>query len=435
MRRRVRFLIEYIVSIIKIFLLVLCAVFLPQIFLSHINNSSQSNLCFSRPSFKLGLENISDDFLQNLTECHDFSYTIGLITNQTGRDQLGNRNIELLLKRGLKINVIFAPQHGFYGDVGVHCTLQDGVDKDTNIPIINLHQHDDFKKITKQTLHDIDVLIFDIQDAGMRYYSYLNTLLFFLDIAAQYDKIMVVLDRPNLLGSCMEGVVIDANSMLPVPIRHGMTVGELANFCNTYVLKKQANLHVVPMANYDRMGDLHKPLLSRLSPNIASINACYGYSFLGLLGEVSPFDIGVGTDKAFQCILLPESLQFPKQKWYELRALLKERGIESSLYRYFSSRKKQYCSGLRLFVRDINRFSSFNTLLTVLDFFKQAGLSLALSSVFDKAIGTAKVREYLEGTLTKKELEGFINNSLHCFYNKAFNSFMYKPFPKVVMVS
>lgn len=400
----------------------------------HIANSSQTDIS---SSFKLGLENVSDDFLCSLTDRRDLSYSVGLITNQTGTDRSGNRNIDLLLKRGLHVKVIFAPQHGFHGDIVTNGTLKDGVDNKTQIPIINLHNHHDVTKMIPKNIPDIDVLIFDLQDAGMRYYSYVATLVTFLDFAAQHNKVFVVLDRPNLLGSCVEGIISEKSnrSSLLVPIRHGMTVGELAGYCNIHVVKKPAKLHVVPMMNYDRTNRVYKFLMAHLSPNITSLNSCYGYSFLGLLGEVAPFDIGVGTDKAFQCILLPESIQFQKQKWCELRSLLEEQGIESTFYRYFSKRKKQYCSGLRLFIHDINTFSSFNTLLVVLDFFGHAGISLSFSSSFDSAIGTSKVRECLEGKISKKELKAVTNDGLYCFYNKAFSSFMYKPFPKIVTIS
>ena len=89
-----------------------------------------------------------------------------------------------------------------------------------------------------------------------------------------------------------------------VPIRYGMTIGELAQYCNKYLLKKSATLFVVPMDHYNRHLYPYKAPIGKLSPNINSIESCHGYSFLGLLGEVAPFDIGIGTDKAFQCILL-----------------------------------------------------------------------------------------------------------------------------------
>ena len=167
------------------------------------------------------------------------------------------------------------------------------------------------------------------------------------------------------------------------------------------------------------------------------MNSCYGYSFLGLLGEIRPFDVGVGTDRAFQCLLLPENVKFSKKKWHELHLELKKQGVENSFYRYYSARKKQYCSGLRLRVADINTFSSFSTLLMIANFFKKSGVNLIFSKHFDTAVGSSKVREFLEGNLKRSDLARYVNNGLSMFFNSAshLNCFLYRPLPKVVNLS
>ncbi|MFC1845771.1 exo-beta-N-acetylmuramidase NamZ domain-containing protein [Candidatus Dependentiae bacterium] len=240
----------------------------------------------------------------------------------------------------------------------------------------------------------------------------------------------------------MEGTLVvpslkSAISYAPIPVRYGMTIGELALYFNKNILKKPAMLHVVPMKNYNRHHYSAGGLLAHLSPNIRSMNSCYGYSFLGLLGEVRPFDIGIGTDKAFQCILLPETIKFSKKKWHELHLELKKLGVENSFYRYYSARKKQYCSGLRFHIANINAFSSFSTLLTILDFFKRSGLALTFSDHFDKAMGSEKVRQFLEGKLSKTALTQYIHNDLHSFFNSAYQTscFLYEPLPKIVNLS
>ncbi len=435
--RGISCLTEYIFSVLRLCLLFSCALFLPRLFLLYINSTSQSIAHTSNKHFKLGLENISNEFLHSLTPKGDLSYTVGLVTNQTGKDQLGNRNIDILLRKGLHIKKIFTPQHSFYSNIIGNNEISTNVDKITQIPIISVYNTNKSKKIDKKDLDDIDVLIFDIQDTGIRHYSYIDTLLNTMKAAACYNKKVVILDRPNLLGNCIEGSfqsTQDEWESIPIPIRYGMTIGELAQYCNNHILEKPASLHIVPMQSYNRSTEIRKPLIDYLSPNIATIDSCYGYSFLGLLNEVAPFDIGIGTDKAFQCILLPEHIHFPKQKWYELRVMLKNLGVESTFYRRFSRRKKEYYSGLRLLISDINTFSSFTALLAVLDFFKQASISLSFSHNFDKALGTTKVRDFLQGKVDKKNLEHEVNKELRSFFNKAFDSFMYKPFPKVVML-
>ncbi|MES2181763.1 MAG: exo-beta-N-acetylmuramidase NamZ domain-containing protein, partial [Pseudomonadota bacterium] len=134
--------------------------------------------------------------------------------------------------------------------------------------------------------------MFDIQDSGMRHYTYISTLYHAMKVAAQYNKQMVIFDRPNPLGARMEGPVVTQQlksfiSIAQVPLRHGMTVGELAWYFNKYELEKPAELHVVRMHGYDRRARFvaQNELAQPLSPGLRTEQACYGYSFLGLLGE------------------------------------------------------------------------------------------------------------------------------------------------------
>lgn len=421
MIREVAYAIDAVMTVVRVFILVSLALFLPRIFLYHVTHNPSH-------SFKLGLETVSESILKSLTPMGDLSYRVGLITNQTGCDQKGHSNINILSDKGLRIQKIFTPEHGFvaYKELVINTG-------NMAIPLINLYDRTGLKKIKQSHLKDVDVLFFDLQDAGMRHYSYLQTLKHVLEVGQKHNKPVVVLDRPNLLGSAMEGTMALQQEGLPIPVRYGMTVGELAQYFNIHVLKVPANLRVIAMENYVRQKTAFS-LRHSLSPNIASLNSCYGYSFLGLIGEVSPFDIGVGTDTAFQCILLPESILFKKQKWYELAEQLKGLGIQTAWYRYFSTRKNQHCSGLRLQIKDINKFSSFNALLTVLNFFKSSGIQLAFSVNFDSAMGTSKVREHIEGLVTRDELEKVVNSSLQHFFESAQDAFLYQPLPKVVMV-
>src|SRR4029077_18825436 len=135
--------------------------------------------------------------------------------------------------------------------------------------------------------------------------------------------------------------------------------------------------------------------------------------------EVAPFDVGIGTEKTFQCLGLPESLNVPKHTWYQLRDVLKNHGIESRLHRYFNKRKNGYFTGLQVSVRDVNEFASFSTFLDVVRFFKKEGVKLTFSPQFDAIVGTAKVRGFLDGTIKRADLAGAINNNLRTFYQKA----------------
>lgn len=385
--------------------------------------------------FKLGLENISDDFLLMLTPKENLSYAVALVTNHTGKDQIGHRNIDILLQRGLTIKKIFAPQHGFDGDISVDAVASDRLDPVTRIPIVNLHG----RQLTAADVRDVDVIFFDLQDIGIRYYSYVNTLVNVMEVSACCDKSVVVLDRPNLLGDAIEGAFglpEMHNSLLSmnVPIRYGLTIGELAQYCNKYVIKKTAKLFVVPMDNYNRHMHHYKSPIGKLSPNISSRESCYGYSFLGLIGEIHPFDIGIGTDKAFQCILLPEHVAFSKKQWFKLRDQLHQLGIDSAYYRYFSHRKKEFCSGLRVNILDISNFSLFKALVATLEFFKAEGIDLKFSEQFCKIPGMYKIKQLVEGSMKKEEFESEIKQALDNYFIMAASSFIYKPYPKIIVV-
>lgn len=386
-------------------------------------------------AFRLGLENIPDSFIQRIKDMQ-----IGLVTNQTGKDQNGKRNIEILRNRGLKISAILVPEHGLDGNIPAEHDVRDSYDTTTGIPIISLYEKWSGKVLNEDLLRNIDVLIFDIQDCGMRHFTYISTLFLVLESAAQFKRQIVVLDRPNLLGSVMEGPLVESSlqsfvSIASIPLRYGMTVGELAWYFNKNILEKPAHLHVIQMHDYTRNSKTKDFFLTQLSPNLQSCESCYGYSFLGVLSEIRPFDIAIQTDIAYQALLLPEDFSFPVKQWKKLRLVLRKHGIESSLFNYFSKRKRKNCYGLRLHVDDVNSIASFDAALDIIDFFNHTNVSLTFSPLFDKIVGTKKVKDFLTGSLTRKEFVEGINTALLQFFERAKGSFMYQPFPKVRLLS
>ena len=402
--------------------------------LSLILLNSKINTVFNN-DFKLGIENISD---KNLVQLR--SQRIGLVTNQSGKDQQGRRNIDILRKHKLTITYIFSPEHGFKGKVGSEKNVKDSLDPTTNIPIISLYGNGTGKSIHPQKINNIDTLIFDIQDSGMRHYTYISTLLHTMRDAAEYDKNFIILDRPNPLASRMEGPLVQPDlvsfiSIAPIPLRHGMTVGELACYFNRYILKKPAKLQVVKMHNYDRRNGIYDKLLAPLSPGIRSIQSCYNYSFLGLLGEIAPFHVGLRTDAPFQCILLPKKIRLSENKWRELQALLKSHNIESKRHTIFSKKIKQKYSGLQLHINNINIVNSFSTFLSVLDFFKNSGISLLYSKAFNQAIGTKDLQATMAGTLSRKKFLTTTQKNLKEFFARAEPVLMYEPLPEIAQIN
>lgn len=426
----IEYLLNRCIALFKICMFFLFVLFLPH--LCSLKTKSDTPITtLAHSSMTLGIENITDHFLQSLS-LHNAPYTAAILTNHTGKDQHGNRTIDLLLQRGVNITAILVPQHGYYADRAMPCTHNVCIDPITQLPIISWY---DKHKAT--AIRTADVLFFDLQDSGMRH-GYVSTLLDVMKEAARHNKKLVVLDRPNLLGAGMEGYGFHdmpetIANRLPIPVRHGMTSGELARYFNNNILEHAVQLHVIPMHNYTRSAVITR-LSSHISPNLKTVNACHGHSLLGLLGEIAPFDIGIGTDHPFQCLLLPDRLHIKKQTWFTLQTTLKPYGIDSTFYRCWHKRKKQYYSGLQLSIRDINSFSSYASLLAIIDFFSNKGVNLSFSTQFDHAVGTHKIREYAKGSLSRKELEGTLYEGVKNFFAKASSSLLYQPAPKIMRI-
>lgn len=424
----------YAVSLARVCLVVFAALVLPRFFF-HESYRSLGSSYSQDNSFKLGIENISKEFLQSLTiqgriDC----YRVGIVTNHTGIDQHGKRSIDILLSHGLRIKKIYVPEDDFcYFKNGIEAN----VDSATKIPLAMLAHVDALKKNNEYLFADIDVLFMDMQEPGVTPNTYLATMCKVLQSAASQNKTVVVLDRPNVLGANMEGIISDSKKnvqeQVSIPLRSGMTIGELARYFNSNILVKSANLFVVPMSNYDRVlfTDAGMRGCGSLMTNI---DTYYGSSFLNILGAVSPFDVGIGTQMAFHCLALPESLHVAKQKWFELRTLLKEQGLETSLLSYIHPKKRVPYAGLRMFVRDIDTFSSFGTIVTIINFFKEAGIALSYGPEFDRVFGAKKMRDFLEGKISRFQLEYEVNKGLKNFFTKAQPTFMYKPIPKMIFM-
>ena len=387
-----------------------------------------NNVC----GFKLGLEAVSNSLVSELS-----NKRVALVTNQTGFDQRGNRNVDLLVKRGVSIDYLCAPEHGLFGVVPAGKAFGNQKDQQTGIGIISLYKQDAHRAIDPQLLNNIDVFIFDIQDAGMRHYTYISTLYKLIEAAVEHHKQIVVLDRPNLLGPVMEGPLVDKQlhsfiGIAPIPVRHGMTVGELAQYFNKYFFNNKAHVTVVPLVDYKRTMKLNGYWPAALSPNIPDKQSLYGYSFLGLLGEVGPFEIGVGTEHPFQRIMLPSSLCIKPEMWDRLKTVLANLHVTSSWCHYVHPIKKRSYVGLKIKIDDIAKISTMKTLIAILDFFKDT-VSFEFK-LFDKSIGSLVVREYVQNKKTKELLQKISNDHLDTFVAQVQTVMLYEPAPYSVVL-
>jgi uncharacterized protein YbbC (DUF1343 family)/CubicO group peptidase (beta-lactamase class C family) len=228
---------------------------------------------------------------------------VGLITNQTGIDGSGRRNIDAMREAGVKLVALFSPEHGLAG-VEDRENLGNTTDSLTGIKVWSLYG--ETRRPTPEMLRGLDALVFDIQDIGVRFYTYESTMFYAMQEAAKASIPFYVLDRPNpITGMHVEGPMLDANKvswlgLLPLPLRHGMTIGELAQLMNGEK-KLGADLHVVEMTGWKRNEWFDETGLQWVnpSPNIRNLTEALLYPGLGLLEYSTNYSVGRGTDSPF----------------------------------------------------------------------------------------------------------------------------------------
>ena len=228
---------------------------------------------------------------------------VGLVTNHTGRDREGRATIDVLFAaKGVTLAALFSPEHGIRG--AADSKVAGGRDEKTGLPIHSLYGKT--TKPTAEMLKDVDVLVYDLQDAGARFYTYITTLALVMEAAKENGKGVVVLDRPNPGGGeSVEGPVLedalkgDFIGYFPIPMRHGMTVGELATLYSTE-FGIGARLEVVRMEGWKRSMYFDETGLPWVnpSPNMRSLEAAISYPGLGAL-EATSLSVGRGTGRAF----------------------------------------------------------------------------------------------------------------------------------------
>lgn len=238
--------------------------------------------------------------------------TIGLLTNQTGLNAEGKRTVDVLATApGITLAAIFSPEHGIFGNVDT-TNIENAKDSITGIPVYNLYGGSEAKRRPPvDVLKKLDAVVMDVQDAGARFYTYATTMGYLLESAAQSNTEVIVLDRPNpITGSFVQGPVSQAdlqdfNNYYPVPVRHGMTLGEMAQMFNVE-RKIGARLRVIPMQGWMR-GDWFDStgvVWTNPSPNLRSLNEAILYPGVGLV-ERTNVSVGRGTDTPFEIVGAP----------------------------------------------------------------------------------------------------------------------------------
>jgi uncharacterized protein YbbC (DUF1343 family) len=233
---------------------------------------------------------------------------VGLITNQTGVDSQGRRTIDVLAKaEGVKLVALFSPEHGIEGRADSKVTS--GTDAATGLPIYSLYG--ETLRPTEEMLHGIDALVFDLQDAGVRFYTFTTTMAYAMEEAAKRHISFYVLDRPNLLGGkAIEGPMLDRDRLsfvgyFPMPVRHAMTLGELARMFNAEN-KIGVDLHVIAMKDWHRGDAFEATGIAWIppSPNLRTLNAALLYSGIEIL-QAGGVSVGRGTSTPFELFGAP----------------------------------------------------------------------------------------------------------------------------------
>lgn len=257
------------------------------------NNTSEIN----PPTIKTGADNF-EKYLPLLKD-----KKVGIVTNQTGILSDKKHLVDFLLEKKVTLQTIFAPEHGFRGtaDAGEH--VVDGKDPKTGLPIISLYG--DNKKPKAAQLAGIEVMIFDLQDVGARFYTYISSLHYVMEACAENGIPLIVLDRPNPNGGIVDGPLLEKEftsfvGMHPIPLLHGMTIGEYSKMINGEKWLKnavQCKLTVIPCVDYKR--DMPYSLLAKPSPNLPNDQSINLYASLCLF-EGTNVSMGRGTEKQFQ---------------------------------------------------------------------------------------------------------------------------------------
>jgi uncharacterized protein YbbC (DUF1343 family)/CubicO group peptidase (beta-lactamase class C family) len=354
---------------------------------------------------------------------------IGLVTNHTGRNLSGRQTIDIL-KEAKNVNLVslFAPEHGIRGLVDEK--VSDSVDEKTGLPIYSLYG--ETRRPKQEHLKDLDAIVFDIQDVGVRFYTYISTLQNVLEEAAKAGKPVFVLDRPNPInGLDVEGAIADADKFSFVathtlPVRHGMTMGEIAQMFNAEK-KIGADVRVVKMENWTRSMwfDQTNQTWINPSPNMRSLTEATLYPGIGLM-EYTNISVGRGTDTPFEIVGAP---------WMDgqkLAAFLNEKnlgGVRFVPIRFTpkaSVFKEESCNGINIVVTNREQFKSVKTGMEI---------ALALRKLFpddwkmEKLIGllvNSEIYELVKRGETYPNIENAWQKKLDEFKSRRAQFLLYK---------
>lgn len=323
---------------------------------------------------------------------------IGLVVNHTS--VIGDRLLpDTLLAAGMDIRMIFAPEHGFRGDQAEGATIKDGKDTQTGLPVVSLYGSK--KKPGENDLREIDVLVFDIQDVGARFYTYISTMHYVMEAAAENGIPFIVLDRPNPNGFYVDGPALQPafTSFVgkhPVPVVHGMTIGEYARMINGegwLEAGRQCDLTVIVCEQYDHTVKYTLPIPP--SPNLRSMRAIYLYPSLCFF-EGTQVSVGRGTELPF------EQFGSPYGMYYSYAFTPQPKGNYKPLF------AGEDCFGTNLSTLPLDSaakgYIDLSYLLGMYSVFSKPDIFFRKDGFFNLLAGSDMLRQQIEAGLTVDEI-------------------------------
>lgn len=377
-------------------------------------------------TFQLGVEKLLNDDIHLISDKN-----VGLITNPTGVDQELNSIVDRFHEHeDINLVALYGPEHGVRGDAQAGDYVESYTDERTGLPVYSLYG--DTRKPSPEMLEDVDVLVFDIQDVGTRFYTYIYTMAYVMEAAAENDIEMVVLDRPNPIGGVdVSGPVLDPDyasfvGLYPIPLRHGMTVGELALFFNKE-FDIDADLQVVTMDGWNRAEDYEQTPLEWVlpSPNMPTLDTAYVYSGAALI-EGTNVSEGRGTTKPFELIGAPFI------DGDTLSASLNDANLEGVIFRaaYFTPQSSKHSGnlsgGVEIHVTNTETYDPVKAGLTIVKTLQDLYPNeFEMTSFFDQLIGNGWVREMILNDASIDDIEAEWADELAEFKNTRENYLLY----------
>ena len=327
---------------------------------------------------------------------------VALMSNHTG--MVGEKHtLDILIENDINVTAIFSPEHGFRGTAREGEHVKSSVDEKTGVPILSLYDGKSGRP-SDESMQKFDVLIVDIQDVGLRFYTYYITMVRLMDASANHKKHVIIFDRPNPNGYYVDGPILDMKyksgvGYLPIPVVHGMTLGELAQMVNGekwLTDGKQVELTVIPCLNYTHQTLYRLPIAP--SPNLRNMLSVYLYPSVCLF-EGTPVSLGRGTDKPFLCYGHPNMIHASE-------------GIDVKRYDFVfhptaSTQKGRTCYGV-----DLSGMSEEEALKKgfcldyVIDAYKALNMdNFFFSAFFEKLVGVDYIRKMIIAGKTAEEIK------------------------------